>query len=52
VHVAVRLEEGVFMVSNLVDCPLDQIEIGMPVEVVFEPLTAEIALPKFRPVRQ
>jgi len=49
--IAVRLDEGVFMVSNLVDCPLDEIRIGLPVEVVFEPLTDEIALPKFRPAK-
>jgi len=47
--VAVRLDEEVFMVSNLVECSLDQIRIGLPVEVVFEPLTDEITLPKFRP---
>ena len=47
--IAVRLDEGVFMVSNLVDCPPDEIRIGMPVEVEFEPLTDEITLPKFRP---
>jgi len=47
--VTVALEEGVFMVSNLTDCPLDEIRIGLPVEVVFEPLTDEITLPKFRP---
>lgn len=46
--VAVALDEGVYMVSNLVDCPADAIRIGMPVEVVFEPLTDTIALPKFR----
>jgi uncharacterized OB-fold protein len=50
--IAVRLDEGVFMISNLVDCPLDQIRIGMPVEVTFHPLTDEIALPKFRPARR
>lgn len=47
--VAVELDEGVYMVSNLVDCPPDAIRIGMPVEVVFEPLTDTITLPKFRP---
>ncbi len=46
--VAVALDEGVYMVSNLVDCPVEAIRIGMPVEVVFEPLTDTIALPKFR----
>jgi uncharacterized OB-fold protein len=46
--VAVQLEEGIYMVSNLVDCALADIRIGMSVEVVFEPLTGEIALPKFK----
>jgi uncharacterized OB-fold protein len=47
--IVVRLEEGPLMVSNLVDCPADAIRIDLPVEVVFEPLTDDIALPKFRP---
>jgi uncharacterized OB-fold protein len=47
--VCVALEEGVFMVSNLIDCPLEAIRIGMPVEVAFERLTDEISLPVFRP---
>ena len=39
------------MLSNLVDCPVEHIEIGMPVEAVFEQLTPEVTLPKFRPRR-
>ncbi len=46
--VVVKLAEGPKMVSNVVDCPVDEIRIGMPVEVVFEPASAEITLPKFR----
>lgn len=46
--VLVELEEGPRMTTNLVDVPHDQIEIGMPVEVVFEPLDEEITLPLFR----
>jgi hypothetical protein len=49
--VVVELEEGVRMLSNVVDCPLSELTIGMPVEVVFEELTAEVTLPKFRPRR-
>jgi uncharacterized OB-fold protein len=47
----VELEEGAHMPTNLVDVEPDPsaIHIGMPVEVVFEDLTDEIALPKFRP---
>ncbi len=47
----VELAEGVRMMTNIVDCPPDQVRIGMPVEVVFEDVTAEISLPKFRPAR-
>jgi uncharacterized OB-fold protein len=49
--VVVELEEGVRLVSNLVDCTPADIRIGMPVEVVFEVLTSEVTLPKFRPAR-
>ena len=44
----VELEEGVRLLSVLVDCPPDDLEIGMPVEVVFDAVTDEITLPKFR----
>jgi uncharacterized protein len=50
--IAVRLDEGVFMVSNLVDCPPEELCIGLAVEVVFEPLSEEITLPKFRPLQK
>lgn len=49
--VVVELEEGARMVSNVVDCPVGEIAIGMPVEVVFEDVTGEVTLPKFRPRR-
>jgi len=45
----VELDEGVRLLTNIVDCAPDDVGIGMPVEVVFEDVTAEIALPKFRP---
>lgn len=47
--VVVELEEGVRLVTNLVDCKTEDIEIGMPVEVAFDDVTEEITLPKFRP---
>jgi uncharacterized OB-fold protein len=47
--VVVELEEGVRLVSNLVGCAVDAIVAGMPVEVTFEDVTAEVTLPKFRP---
>jgi len=45
----IDLEEGPRFCSNVVDCPTDQITIGMPVEVVFDQASSEIVLPKFRP---
>ena len=47
----IELEEGPHFLSNLVDCPLDEIRIGLPVEVVFDEVTPEHTLPKFRPRR-
>ena len=46
--VVVELEEGARMTTNVVDCPVGELRIGMPVEVVFEDATPEISLPKFR----
>lgn len=46
----VNLEEGFSMLTNIVDCDLNKIECDMPVEVLFDPVTPEITLPKFRPV--
>jgi len=46
--VLVELDEGVRMISNVVGMPASEIEIGMPVEVVFDELTPEVTLPKFR----
>jgi hypothetical protein len=46
--VDVELEEGVHLISNMVGCDPDEIEIGMPVEVVFETVSDEITLPKFK----
>ena len=49
--VVVKLAEGPKMISNLVDCAVNEIRIGMPVEVVFESVSPEVTLPKFRRVR-
>ena len=47
----VDLEEGVRMMTNIVDCPHDEVSIGMDVEVVFEKVTEDVSLPKWRPVK-
>lgn len=46
----IRLEEGVQMLSNIVDCDFDQLSCDQAVEVVFERLDDEFTLPKFRPM--
>lgn len=45
----IQLEEGPVMMSNVVNCEPESVEIGMPVEVVFEDWSTEISIPKFRP---
>jgi len=48
--VDVELDEGVHFISNLVGCDLEEIEIGMQVDVVFDEVNSEITLPKFKKV--
>jgi uncharacterized OB-fold protein len=46
----VTLEEGVRMMTNIVDCDLDAIRIGQAVEVIFKPTDGGPPVPMFRPV--
>ena len=39
----------VAITSNVVGCPWELVQVGMPVEVVFTELTSEATLPQFRP---
>jgi len=48
----IDLDEGVRMLSWIVDCEHSAITCDMPVEVTFRDLDAEVALPMFRPHRQ
>ena len=45
----VELDEGPRMMTNIVDCPLDGLEVGMPVAVAFQEIGEEYAIPVFRP---
>ncbi len=47
----VDLEEGIRMMTRIVECDPEEVEIGMDVEVVFEDITDQHALPLFRPVK-
>lgn len=46
----VELEEGIRMLTNIVDCDPKDVAVGMSVEVTFEDMTPEISIPLFRPV--
>ncbi|MAG34104.1 MAG: hypothetical protein CL908_24760 [Deltaproteobacteria bacterium] len=46
----IELDEGVRMLSWIVDCPPEDLSAGMRVEVVFDEVTSEVTLPKFRRV--
>ena len=45
----IDLDEGVRILSNLVDVPPEDVRIGMPVEVRFVPTRDEMAVPVFSP---
>ncbi len=45
---AAALLGGIRFCSNLVDCPIERVGIGMPVDLVFEEAGQGIFLPKFR----
>ena len=46
----VDLSEGVQMITTLVGCAHEAVEIGMQVTAVFEKIADGIALPKFEPM--
>ena len=45
----VTLEEGASMLTNIVDCDLDAVRIGMKVRVVFKPTDGGPPVPMFTP---
>ena len=47
--VALEGSGGLRMISNLVDVDPERIEIGMPVALVWEDMSDELAIPRFRP---
>lgn len=49
VAAVVDLDEGPRMMTNVVDCPFDQLRVGMPLEVTFRQETEQVTLPVFRP---
>ena len=46
--VNIELDEGIRMMSRVIDVKPEELEIGMPVHVVFEDVSEDFALPVFR----
>jgi uncharacterized protein len=45
----VELDEGVRMMSNIVDCDVEDLRVGMPLEVLIVRATDDVGLPFWRP---
>jgi uncharacterized OB-fold protein len=45
----VDLDEGIRVMSNIVDCDPKEVKIGMEVKVVFKKISEDFSLPLFRP---
>ncbi len=51
VYALIELDEGPMFGSNIVGCKLEEVKIGMPVQVVFQDISEEFTLPKFMPAQ-
>jgi uncharacterized OB-fold protein len=47
--IALEDSGGLRLISNLVNVDPQDLEIGMPVELVWEDMSADLAIPRFRP---
>ena len=45
----VELAEGPLMLTNIIDCSLDDLQIGDPITLTFSPMSSGHFLPVFRP---
>jgi uncharacterized OB-fold protein len=50
VHAVVELAEGPHMATTLTGCTPEDVRVGMPVHAVFDDVTADVTLIRFRPV--
>jgi len=44
----VELDEGLRILTNIINTPPGEVKIGLPVEVVFEDIDEDLAIPKFQ----
>jgi len=50
IYAVVQLDEGPRMVSNVVPCEIDAVRVDMLLEALFDDVTPEWTLVKFKPV--
>jgi uncharacterized OB-fold protein len=43
----VDLAEGPRMMTNVVECPVDELQVGMPLKVTFQPISDDYTIPVF-----
>jgi uncharacterized protein len=46
----VKLDEGPLIMANIVQCKNEDLRVGLPVTVVFDDITEEVTLPRFKPL--
>ena len=51
VYAVVQLDEGPRLVSNIVQCDIDTLRVDLPLEAVFDDVTPEWTLVKFKPAQ-
>jgi uncharacterized protein len=49
IYAVVQLDEGPRMVSNVLQCEIDAVRVDMPLEAIFDDVTPECTLVKFKP---
>jgi uncharacterized OB-fold protein len=49
IYAVVQLDEGLRMVANVVQCEIDAVRVDMPLEAIFDAVTPEWTLVKFKP---
>jgi uncharacterized OB-fold protein len=45
----VELEEGIRMVTNLIDCPIESVSVDMPLVLDWQDVSNELSIPQFKP---
>jgi len=50
VTAVIEMEEGPHFLSNIIDCDPDGLKCDLPVEIVWDNITQEFSLPKFKPI--